>query len=75
MYVSIKIWDDDNAESGRIEMYNRSSFTCTVLMGTLAFSDKEEKTALLKILTWQQPEIEIIPNDMTTGVFTEVYFK
>jgi hypothetical protein len=75
MIVSLKVWDDDNAESGRIEMYNRKSFTCRVLMGTLKFDDKHERDTLLEMLMRNHPDVDIIPNDMTTGNFVDVYFK
>lgn len=75
MIVSLKVWDDDDGESGRIEMYNRKSFTCRVLMGTLKFDDKKERGTLLEMLTKNHPEVDIIPNDMTTGNFVDVYFK
>jgi len=75
MIASLKIWDDENATSGRIEIYHRKSFTCRVLVGTLKFEDKAEKETLMDMLVKYHPEVEIIPNDMTTGNFTEVYFK
>jgi hypothetical protein len=75
MIVSLKVWDDENAESGRIELYNRKSFTCLVLFGTLTFSDKEEKDAMVEMLTKWHNEVNIIPNDMQTGNFVDNYFK
>lgn len=75
MIVSLKVWDDENAVSGRIEMYNRKSFTCRNLMGTLTFIDKEEKDTLLDMLIRWHPEVEIIPNDLLTGNFVDNYFK
>lgn len=75
MIVSLKVWDDENGQSGRIEMYNRKSFTCRVLMGTLKFDDKHERSTLLEMLIKNHPEVDIIPNDMTTGNFVDVYFK
>jgi hypothetical protein len=75
MIVSLKVWDDENAEGGRIELYNRKSFTCRVLMGTLTFQDKGERGVLLEMLTKWHPEVDIIPNDMITGNFVDVYFK
>ncbi len=75
MIVSLKVWNDDNAPSGRIELYNRKSFTCRNLMGTLTFKSKEEKATLLEMLMMYHPDVEIIPNDLTTGNFVDVYFK
>jgi hypothetical protein len=75
MIVSLKVWDDENAASGRIEIYCRKSFTCRVLIGVLTFKNKEEKDVLLEMLVKWHAEVEIIPNDMTTGNFADVYFK
>jgi hypothetical protein len=75
MIVSLKVWDDEGAPSGRIELYNRKSFTCRNLMGALTFESKEERAVLLEMLTMYHPEVEIIPNDLTTGNFVDVYFK
>jgi hypothetical protein len=75
LIVSLKVWNDENAVSGRIEVYNRKSFTCRNLMGTLTFKDKEEKDTLMEMLMKYHPEVDIIPNDMTTGNFVDVYFK
>lgn len=75
MIVSLKVLNDENSESGRIELYNRKSFTCRVLMGKLNYQDNEEKDTLLEMLVKWHPEVEIIPNDMTTGNFVDVYFK
>ena len=75
MIVSLKIWDDENAESGRIELYNRKSFTCRVQFGTVNFSDKDEKAALVEMLTKWHPDVEVIPNELQTGNFVDIYFK
>lgn len=75
MIVSLKVWDDANAISGRIELFNRKSFTCRVLMGTLNFCDNEEKNALLEMLLKYHPEVDVIPNDLQTGNFVDIYFK
>jgi hypothetical protein len=75
MIVSLKVKDDENAHTGKIEVYNRKSFTCRNLIGVLDFKDKEEKATLLEMLMMYHPEVEIIPNDMTTGNFVDVYFK
>jgi hypothetical protein len=75
LIVSLKVWNDENAASGRIEVYNRKSFTCRNLMGTLTYKDGEEKDTLLEMLMKYHPEVEIIPNDLTTGNFVDVYFK
>ncbi|MEI6796348.1 MAG: hypothetical protein WCK39_05740 [Methanomassiliicoccales archaeon] len=44
-------------------------------MGTLTFKSKEEKATLLEMLMMYHPDVEIIPNDLTTGNFVDVYFK
>lgn len=75
MIVSLKIWDDEKAESGRIEIYRRKSFTCRVLTGQLIFKNKEEKDVLTEMLVKWHAEVEIIPNDLQTGNFADVYFK
>jgi hypothetical protein len=75
MIVSLKIWDDANGESGKIEIFNRKSFTCRVLTGELVYRDKVEKDTLLEMIMKWHAEVEIIPNDMQTGNFADVYFK
>ena len=75
MIVSLKVWTDESSPSGRIELYNRKSFTCRNLMGTLTFKSNEEKATLLEMLMMYHPEVEIIPNDLTTGNFVDIYFK
>ncbi|OPY31890.1 MAG: hypothetical protein A4E32_01494 [Methanomassiliicoccales archaeon PtaU1.Bin124] len=75
MIVSLKVWDDENGETGKIELYNRRSFTCRILFGTLKYDNKEERSTLLEMLTRNHPEVDIIPNDLTTGNFVDVYFK
>lgn len=75
MIVSLKVWDDATGEGGRIEIYNRKSFTCRVLTGELRYTSKEEKDTLLEMVVKWHAEVEIIPNDMQTGNFAEVYFK
>jgi hypothetical protein len=73
--VSLKVWNDENACSGRIELYKRKSFTCTNLIGIFKFRDKQEKDALLEMLLKYHPEVDVIPNEQVTGDFADNYFK
>lgn len=75
MYVSMKVWDNENDDGGRFELYRRNSFTCTEAIGVIHFEDQVEKKVLMDMLTNSHPDVTIMPNDATTGNFTKVYFK
>ncbi|MHC1709161.1 MAG: hypothetical protein AB9819_01960 [Methanomassiliicoccales archaeon] len=75
MYVSMKVWDDESGDGGRIEMYRRGSFTCTELIGKFTFDDKQEKKVLLDMLMNGHPDVSIMDNSATTGNFVDNYFK
>ncbi|OPY31774.1 MAG: hypothetical protein A4E32_01376 [Methanomassiliicoccales archaeon PtaU1.Bin124] len=75
MIVSLKIWDDEDGQGGRYEIYNRKSFTCRNLVGVLTFKNKVEKDTLYEMLVKYHAEVEIIPNDTVCGNFADNFFK
>lgn len=75
MYVSMKVWDNENDEGGRFELYRRGSFTCTEGIGVIRFENQSEKKVLMDMLTNGHPDVAIMPNDATTGNFVDNYFK
>ena len=75
MYISMKVWDNDNNDGGRLELYKRGSLTCTGYIGTIEFDDKSKKKILLDMLMNGHPEVAIMENHIPTGNFVDNYFK
>ncbi|TFG56713.1 MAG: hypothetical protein E4H30_03255 [Methanomassiliicoccus sp.] len=75
MYLSLKIYGNDNDDGGRIEVWKRGSITCTHAAGTLFFDNKEELDVLLEMLMNGHPEVSIMENNLPTGCFVDTYYQ
>ena len=74
LYINMKVWQKEDG-SGKIELYKRGSITCTHILGTLTYDNKDERDVLLDMLMNGHPEVSLMENDYPTGCFVDNYYQ
>jgi len=74
LYINMKVLENEDG-SGVLELWKRGSITCTHILGTLQYDNKDERDVLLDMLMKGHPEVSFMEKDNPTGCFVDNYYK
>lgn len=74
LYINMKVLENDDG-SGVLELWKRGSITCTHILGTLKYDNRDERDVLLDMLMKGHPEVSFMEKDIPTGCFVDNYYK